>query len=71
MNPAAILDLIEKGLTLLPLLISAGVDIGERVQQLITLANAAKNGTPISDEELARIRAQLDSDLDDFNKPMD
>jgi hypothetical protein len=70
MNPV-IFDLIEKGLTLLPLLVSSGISIEQRIEQLIKLNRAAKDGTPITDAELAKIRADFDSDLADFNKPMD
>lgn len=69
MNPQ-IFDLIEKGLTLLPLLVDAGINITTRIQQLIALNKAAAAGGTISDAELAKIRADFDSDLDDFNSPM-
>jgi hypothetical protein len=68
MNPA-IFDLIEKGLTLLPLLVDAGVNITARVQQLIALNKAASGGAAISATELAKIRSEFDTDLDDFNSP--
>lgn len=70
MNATAIFSLIEKGLTLLPILISAGVSITNRVEQLIALSKAGAEGG-ISDEELARIEAEFDADLEEFNKPMD
>ena len=69
MNPQ-IFDLIEKGLTLLPLLVEAGINITARVQQLITLNKAAAAGTVVSDAELAKIRADFDADLDSFNAPI-
>jgi hypothetical protein len=70
MNPA-VFQLIEQGLTLLPILVESGISISNRVQQLIALNKAAATGTPITDSELAKIRADFDSDLNDFNKPMD
>ena len=69
MNPA-IFTLIEQGLTLLPALVEAGINITTRVQQLIALNKAAASGTPISDADLAKIRADFDADLADFNTPI-
>ena len=70
MNSAEIFALIEQGLTLLPILISAGIDITQKIEQLISLSQAGANGTPISDDDLAKIRAEFDADLADFNQPM-
>lgn len=69
MNAAAIFQLIEQGLTLLPILITAGVDITQRVEQLMALAKGGADGT-ITDADLAKIRAQFDADLSDFNTPI-
>jgi len=70
MDAAAIFALIEKGLTLLPILIQAGVAIEPKIEQLITLAKGGQAGT-LTDEEVAKIRADLDADLDQFNQSMD
>jgi len=69
MNAAAIFQLIEQGLTLLPVLIQAGINIDQRIEQLIALSKGGAAGT-ITDEDLAKIRAQFDADLDSFNAPM-
>ena len=69
MNPQ-IFDLIEKGLTLLPILVDAGISITTTIQHLLLLNKAAAAGGAITPAELAKIRADFDSDLDDFNKPM-
>ena len=69
MNAAAIFTLIEQGLTLLPVLIDAGINIDKRVQQLIALSKGGAAGT-ITDADLAKIRADFDADLADFNAPM-
>lgn len=69
MNPA-IFTLIEQGLTLLPVLVEAGINITQRVQQLIALNKSAATSVPISDADLAKIRADFDQDLSDFNAPM-
>lgn len=71
MNTVLIFELIEKGITLIPTLVQAGLDITAKVQQIKKLAEAGKNGTMISDEDLAKIRADFDADLDDFNKPIE
>jgi len=67
---AEVFQLIEQGLTLLPILVEAGISITQRVEQLIALNKAAASGTPISDADLAKIRADFDSDLADFNTPL-
>lgn len=69
MDPVLIFTLIEKGLTLLPTLVSAGIDITQRVQQLIRLSKGGAEGTLTSDE-VDRIRADFDADLDEFNSPL-
>lgn len=66
MDSAAIFALIEKGLTLLPILIDAGIAIDKRVEQLIALSKGGQNGT-LTDVEVNKIRADFDSDLEDFN----
>ena len=70
MNAIAIFQLIEQGLTLLPVLIQAGFDITNRVEQLATLAKGGASGT-ITDAELAKIRSDFDADLASFNTPLD
>ena len=69
MTPA-ILELITKGLTLLPSLIQAGADTYNTIANLQKLAAAAKAGNKISDADLNAIEAQFDADLADFNTPM-
>jgi hypothetical protein len=66
---AAAFALIEKGLTLLPILIQAGVAIEPRIEQLIALARGGANGT-LSDTDITKIRADFDADMDEFNAPM-
>jgi hypothetical protein len=66
MNPE-IFVLIEKGLSLLPVLVDAGIQITTRVEQLITLNKAAAAGGTISDAELQRIRTDFDTDINAFN----
>lgn len=68
MNPA-VLDLIIKGVESLPALVDAGISIYNRVNQIKALAQGAKDGT-LTSADIAKIRAQFDADLDDFNTPI-
>lgn len=69
MNAAQILALVAQAVAVLPSLVSAGIDIVDRVRQIQALAQAGANGTA-TDEQIAAIRQQLDSDLDEFNSPL-
>jgi len=69
MNAAQIFQLISEGLTLLPSLIAAGVDVVSRIEQIKTVSDAAANGT-LTDAQIQAYRTQLDQDLADFNTPM-
>ena len=69
MNPV-VLDLIIKGLSSLPALFDAGVDIWNRVEQIKKLAQGAKDGT-LTKADIAKVRAEFYANLADFNKPMD
>jgi hypothetical protein len=66
MSAAEILALVEKGLTLLPLLIQAGEEITPLVERLIKVAKGGVEGT-VTDEELRNLEADIDTDLDSFN----
>jgi len=69
MNATAIFALIAQGVSLLPVLIQAGIDVTQRIQQIEALAKGGVDGT-ITDADLAKVRAQFDADLADFNEPM-
>lgn len=69
MNAEAILALVAQGLALLPTLISTGVNVVQRIEQISEIATAGAAGT-LTDEQIASYRAQLDSDLAEFNAPM-
>ena len=69
MNPI-VFDLIIKGVESLPALVEAGIDIYNRVEQIKSLAQGAKDGT-LTHADIVKVRAQFDADLDDFNKPID
>ena len=70
MNATVIFGLIQKGLTLLPLLLQGGMDIANTIASLQKLAQAGAAGTTISDADLAVIEAQFDADLTEFNSPL-
>ena len=70
MDPVLIFELIQKGLTTIPILIDAGVSITQRIQQLIALSKGGADGT-LTDADLAKIRSDFDADLAEFNKPME
>jgi hypothetical protein len=69
MNPV-VLDLIIKGVSSLPTLVEAGINIYNRVEQIKALAQGAKDGT-LTKADIAKVRAEFDANLDDFNKPME
>lgn len=71
MDATVIFGLIEKGLTLLPILLQAGEDVATTIGNLQKLSSAGAAGTSISDADLASIEAQFDADLADFNTPME
>lgn len=70
MNAEAILALVAQGLALLPTLISTGVNVVQRIQQIEQIASAGADGTLTADQ-IATYRAQLDADLADFNTPIE
>lgn len=71
MDVTAILALISKGLTILPILINAGESVVGIVQRLQALADKAANGESVSDEELTSLETELDAAIVKFNQPMD
>ena len=66
MTATEILALVAQGLALLPNLIQIGVDVTERIQNLMNLSSAAANGT-VTQDQINTVRAQLDADLATFN----
>lgn len=69
MSAIEIFELIAKGVSLLPTLVRAGVDITNRVEQLTTLAKGGADGS-LTDADIAKIRADFDANLAEFNEPM-
>lgn len=66
MTPQAILALVAQGLALLPTLIQTGIDVTNRIEQMIALSKGGATGT-VTDAQISQYRAQLDADLADFN----
>jgi len=69
MTAEAILALVAQGLALLPSLIQTGIDVTSRIEQMMALSKAGAAGT-VTDAQIAEYRAQLDTDLADFNTPI-
>lgn len=69
MSAQAILQLVAQAIALLPTLISVGVDVTHRVQQIMALAKSGADGTT-TEEQIKAVRDQLDADLADFNQPL-
>jgi hypothetical protein len=69
MNAAAIFAILEKGLTIIPLLISAGTEVIPLIQRLAGIAQGGATGT-VTQAELTALEADLDAALADFNTPM-
>ena len=69
MDPILVLTLIQKGLTLVPILIQAGEEVLPLIQRLTQIAKGGADGT-VTVDELTALEADLDAQLADFNKPM-
>ncbi len=69
MDVIGIFELIAKGVSLIPTLVDAGVNITTRVEQLVTLAKGGADGT-LDDAAIAKIRADFDADLAEFNSDL-
>lgn len=69
MDLAVILPIIEKGLTLIPILIQAGEDVAPAIKVLLDLITGAQAGT-VTQDQLTAAETQLDALIADFNEPM-
>ncbi len=69
MNAALIFQIIEKGLTVLPLLISAGTTVIPLIDRLRKIAGGGADGT-VTQAELDALEADLDAALAEFNSPL-
>lgn len=69
MDPVLIFSLIEKGLTLVPILIQAGQEVIPLINRITQIAKGGAAGT-ITQAELDALEADLDGALAAFNTPM-
>lgn len=69
MNAALIFSIIEKGLTIVPLLISAGTTVLPLIERLKAVAKGGAEGT-VTHDELVALERDLDAALDEFNAPL-
>lgn len=70
MNMVAILGLLEKGLTVLPTLVDAGMNIYSLATRLATVAKDAKEGKTVDPADIAALEADLDAGLAEFNSDL-
>lgn len=70
MNTALIFSVLEKGLTLLPSLISAGVSVIGTINKMQAVAEKAKNGEVVTEAEILDLDTDLDAKFEEFNAPL-
>lgn len=68
MDPMMILALVERGISVASMLLTAGKDAAPVLARLTGLTQGAQAGT-VTDEQLAAEQAFLDSQIEEFNKP--
>lgn len=68
-SAAAIFAILEKGLTVIPLLIQAGATVGPLITRLIAVTKGGAEGT-VTLTELEALEADLDAALGEFNSPL-
>lgn len=69
MDPMTIFAIIEKGLTVASMAITAGKSVAPIIDVLLRTVTGAQEGT-VTDEQLAADEAFLDSQIEEFNKPL-
>ena len=70
MNADRILDIIAKGMALVETLRFAAEAASPAIKAMYELLEQAKTDKEITEEELARVEAILDGQLDLFNEPL-
>lgn len=70
MDPMTILALVTKGVSVVSMLIEAGKNAKPALEVVAGLLTGAQEGT-LTDEQMARDEAFLDSQIEEFNKPID
>lgn len=69
MDYVKILTILEKGISLIPALVSAGATVVPLVKRLTEVAKGGADGT-VTETELTALEADLDAALDEFNSPL-
>lgn len=69
MDTAKIFDILQKGLSLIPALVTAGATVIPLVKRLAEVAKGGANGT-VTEAELTALEADLDAALNEFNAPL-
>lgn len=69
MDYGKVFEVIQKGLKLIPALISAGATVMPLITRLTQVAKGGADGT-VTDDELTALEADLDAALDEFNAPL-
>lgn len=69
MDYVKILTILQKGIELIPALISAGATVVPLVKRLTEVAKGGVEGT-VTETELKALEADLDAALDEFNAPL-
>lgn len=70
MNAAAVFTILEKGLAILPTLITAGAEVIPLIERMHQVSVDAKAGKHVDAATLDALEADLDTALADFNTPM-
>jgi hypothetical protein len=68
MDYLKILTIMQKGLELIPALVSAGATVVPLIKRMAEVAKGGVEGT-VTLEELEALEADLDAALDEFNAP--
>lgn len=69
MDPMMILALVERGVSVASMLITAGKDAAPVLGRLLNITKGAQEGT-VTDEQLAAEQAFLDNQIREFNAPL-
>lgn len=70
MDFVAILSVIDKGLKIADMLITAGKSAKPAIDALLGLTKAQQEGG-VTDQQLLDLEVQLDALIEDFNKPIE
>ena len=69
MDIAAIIGLVFKGIDVAKEVMAVAGDVTPVIKNIVEIVSGTKDGT-MTDERLAEIEAELDRQIDEFNKPI-